>query len=95
MLQPRWRIDRDEPSITAMRGVQQDMWVQLRVRNLIGNGASGGVPPARRGHPDRLGMQNRVRVQTLAQHRYLSDREAERAADRRLVRGLGSLTQLR
>jgi hypothetical protein len=40
-------------------------------------------------------MQNRVRVQTLAQHRYLSDREAERAADRRLVRGLGSLTQLR
>ena len=95
MLQPRPRIDRHEPTIAAARGVQQDMRVQLRVRDLIGHGASRGVPPARRDHPDRLGMQDRVRVHALAQHRHVPDRVVERAVDRDLVRGLDPLTQLR
>lgn len=95
MLQPRPRIDRHEPSIAAVRGVQQDMRVQLRVRHLIGNGAGRGVPPARRDHPNRLRMQNRVRVHALTQHRHVPDRVVERPADRDLMRGLDLLTQLR
>jgi hypothetical protein len=95
MLQPRPRIDRHEPTIPAVRCVQQDVRVQLRVRDLIGHCASRGVPPARRDHTDRLGMQNRVRVHALAQHRDVPDRVVERAVDRDLMRGLDPLTQLR
>jgi hypothetical protein len=95
MLQPRPRIDRHEPTIAAVCGVQQDVRVQLRVRHVIGNSASRGVPPARRDHPDRLGMQDRVGVHALAQHRDVPDRVVERAVDRDLVRGLDPFTQLR
>jgi hypothetical protein len=69
--------------------------VQLRVRDLIGDGAGGGVPPARRHHPDRLGMQSRAPVYALAQHRHVPNRVVKRAVDRDLVRGLDSPTQLR
>ena len=69
--------------------------MQLRVRDLIGHGASRRVPPARRDHTDRIGMKDRVRVHALAQHRHMPDRVVERAVDRDLVRGLDPLTQLR
>ena len=95
MLQPRPRIGGHEPSVAAVRGVQQDMRVQLWVRHLIGNGASRGVPPARRDRANRLGMQDRVRVHALAQHRHVPDRVVERAVDRDLVRCLDPLTELR
>jgi hypothetical protein len=68
--------------------------VQLRIWHLIGHGASRGVPPVRRDHPDRLGMNNRARSLAVAQHRHVLDRVVKRAADRDLVRGLDPLTQL-
>jgi hypothetical protein len=95
MLEPRPRIDRHESTIPAVRGVQQDMRMQLWVRDLIGHGASRGVPPAGRDHPDRLGMQNRVRVHALAQHRDVPDCVVERAVDCDLMRGLNPLPQPR
>ena len=95
MLQPRPRIDRHEPTIPTVRGVQQDVRVQLRIRNLIGDGPSRGVPPACCDHPNRLGLQDRVRVDALAQHRDVPDRVVERAVDRDLMCGLNQLPQLR
>ncbi len=94
MLQPRPRIDRDEPPVTTVCGMKEDVGVQLRVWHLVGDGSGGGVPPARRDHTHRLGVQHRVRVDTLPEHRDVLDRVRERPVYRDLVRGLDLSAQL-
>ena len=72
----------------------EDVGVQLRVWDLVGDGACGGMPPARRDHPDCLGVHDRARVDALAEHRDVLGRVGERPVDRDLVRGFDPVTQL-
>jgi hypothetical protein len=51
---PLARIDRYHLPISAHRGVQYHMAVQLRVGRLVGDGARGRMPPTRRHQPGVL-----------------------------------------
>jgi hypothetical protein len=93
--EPRAGVDRHDLTVAADGAVEEDVGVQLRIGRLVGDRACGRVPPARRDHRRRLGVDDRVLVDALADHRHPLYRIPERPVDRGLVRPLDLGAQVR
>jgi len=61
---------------------------------MVLNGAGGGVPPARRDQPSRLGVNDGLLIDAPADHRDALQRVLQSAVDRPLVRRLDLLPQV-